>query len=299
MYFWLTVEKFINLKIPREFSKVPILGNILYFRLFSFLVFKFNPDKKTIKHFVLLFTLFLISYPVSLFLVILVLIFTLKFDFLIHFNTKIFDNYFFQHFIEAFFYSLLLLPYSYLCSFFQKIFNSYLIKKCKKNLGKLDTNKQFDFLANFDFEKNYNLIKKKSAYIWINVRKKDRYNPDKIIENIFVMIDGLWLTTRVYLPSYYFNIFLHVFSFNTKSGNLNPIIKKRQVRFLIFFLFSAFINFIMFWYSFWVLTYSFSVTISAFDDSRLIINHIALVLFAIFVVRLILERLIKFLIFKI
>lgn len=132
MHFWLTVEKFINLKIPREFSKVPILGNILYFRLFFFLVFKFNPDKKTIKHFVLLFTLFLISYPVPLFLVILVLIFTLKFDFLIHFNTKIFDNYFFRHFIEAIFYSLLLLPYSYLCSFFQKIFNFYLVKKCKK-----------------------------------------------------------------------------------------------------------------------------------------------------------------------
>ncbi|WNM13384.1 hypothetical protein [Mesomycoplasma ovipneumoniae] len=299
MYFWLTVEKFINLKIPREFSKVPILGNILYFRLFSFLVFKFNPDKKTIKHFVLLFTLFLISYPVPLFLVILVLIFTLKFDFLIHFNTKIFDNYFFRHFIEALFYSLLLLPYSYLCSFFQKIFNFYLIKKCKKNLGKLDTNNQFDFLVNFDFEKNYNLIKKKSVYIWINVRKKDRYNPDKIIENIFVMIDGLWLTTRVYLPSYYSNIFLHVFSFNAKSANLNPIIKKRQVRFLIFYLFSAFINFIMFWYSFWVLTYSFSVPISPFDDFRLIINHIALVLVAIFLVPLILEWLIKFFVFKI
>ncbi|MDO6829646.1 hypothetical protein [Mesomycoplasma ovipneumoniae] len=299
MYFWLTVEKFINLKIPREFSKVPILGNILYFRLFFFLVFKFNPDKKTIKHFFLLFTLFLISYPVPLFLVILVLIFTLKFDFLIHFNTKIFDNYFFRHFIEAIFYSLLLLPYSYLCSFFQKIFNFYLVKKCKKNLGKLDTNKQFDFLANFDFEKNYNLIKKKSVYIWINVRKKDRYNPDKIIENIFVLIDGLWLTTRLYLPSYYFNIFLHVFSFNTKSAELNPIIKKRQVRFLIIYLFSVFINFIIFWYSFWVLTYSFSVTISAFDDSRLIINHIVLVLAAIFLVPLILEWLIKFFVFKI
>ncbi|WP_337899089.1 hypothetical protein [Mesomycoplasma ovipneumoniae] len=299
MHFWLTVEKFINLKIPREFSKVPILGNILYFRLFSFLVFKFNPDKKTIKHFVLLFTLFLISYPVPLFLVILVLIFTLKFDFLIHFNTKVFDNYFFRHFIEAIFYSLLLLPYSYLCSFFQKIFNFYLAKKCKKNLGKIDINNQFDFLANFDFEKNYNLIKKKSVYIWINVRKKDRYNPDKIIENIFVMIDGLWLTTRVYLPSYYFNIFLHVFSFNTKSTDLNPIIKKRQVRFLIIYLFSVFINFIMFWYSFWVLTYSFSVTISAFDDSRLIIKHIGLVLVAIFLVPLILEWLIKFFVFKI
>ncbi|MDW2925061.1 hypothetical protein R7Y11_02570 [Mesomycoplasma ovipneumoniae] len=299
MYFWLTVEKFINLKIPREFSKVPILSNILYFRLFFFLVFKFNPDKKTIKHFVLLFTLFLISYPVPLFLVILVLIFTLKFDFLIHFNTKIFDNYFFRHFIEAIFYSLLLLPYSYLCSFFQKIFNFYLVKKCKKNLGKLDINKQFDFLANFDFEKNYNLIKRKSVYIWINVRKKDRYNPDKIIENIFVMIDGLWLTTRVYLPSYYFNIFLHIFSFNTKSADLNPIIKKRQVRFLIIYLFSVFINFIMFWYSFWVLSYSFSVTISPFDDSRLIINHIALVFVAIFLVPLVLDGLIKFFVFKI
>ncbi|MDO6856549.1 hypothetical protein [Mesomycoplasma ovipneumoniae] len=299
MYFWLTVEKFINLKIPREFSKVPILGNILYFRLFFFLVFKFNPDKKTIKHFVLLFTLFLISYPVPLFLVILVLIFTLKFDFLIHFNTKVFDNYFFRHFIEAIFYLPLLLPYSYLCSFFQKIFNFYLAKKCKKNLGKLDTNKQFDFLANFDFKKNYNLIKRKSPYIWINVRKKDRYNPDKIIENIFVMIDGLWLTTRVFLPSYYWDIFLHVFSFNTKSPDLNPIIKKRQVRFLIIYLFSVFINFITFWYLFWVLTYSFSVTISAFDDSSLIIKHIGLVLVAIFVVPFILDGVIKFLVFKI
>ncbi|WP_341492099.1 hypothetical protein [Mesomycoplasma ovipneumoniae] len=299
MYFWLTVEKFINLKIPREFSKVPILGNILYFRLFFFLVFKFNPDKKTIKHFVLLFTLFLISYPVPLFLVILVLIFTLKFDFLIHFNTKVFDNYFFRHFIEAIFYLPLLLPYSYLCSFFQKIFNFYLAKKCKKNLGKLDTNKQFDFLANFDFKKNYNLIKRKSVYIWINVRKKDRYNPDKIIENIFVMIDGLWLTTRVFLPSYYWDIFLHVFSFNTKSPDLNPIIKKRQVRFLIIYLFSVFINFITFWYLFWVLTYSFSVTISAFDDSSLIIKHIGLVLVAIFVVPFILDGVIKFLVFKI
>ncbi len=299
MYFWLTVEKFINLKIPREFSKVPILGNILYFRLFFFLVFKFNPDKKTIKHFVLLFTLFLISYPVPLFLVILVLIFTLKFDFLIHFNTKVFDNYFFRHFIEAIFYLPLLLPYSYLCSFFQKIFNFYLAKKCKKNLGKLDTNKQFDFLANFDFKKNYNLIKRKSPYIWINVRKKDRYNPDKIIENIFVMIDGLWLTTRVFLPSYYWDIFLHVFSFNTKSPDLNPIIKKRQVHFLIIYLFSVFINFITFWYLFWVLTYSFSVTISAFDDSSLIIKHIGLVLVAIFVVPFILDGVIKFLVFKI
>ncbi|WP_337897268.1 hypothetical protein [Mesomycoplasma ovipneumoniae] len=299
MYFWLTVEKFINLKIPREFSKVPILGNILYFRLFFFLVFKFNPDKKTIKHFVLLFTLFLISYPVPLFLVILVLIFTLKFDFLIHFNTKVFDNYFFRHFIEAIFYLPLLLPYSYLCSFFQKIFNFYLAKKCKKNLGKLDTNKQFDFLANFDFKKNYNLIKRKSPYIWINVRKKDRYNPNKIIENIFVMIDGLWLTTRVFLPSYYWDIFLHVFSFNTKSPDLNPIIKKRQVRFLIIYLFSVFINFITFWYLFWVLTYSFSVTISAFDDSSLIIKHIGLVLVAIFVVPFILDGVIKFLVFKI
>nr|WP_318089634.1 hypothetical protein [Mesomycoplasma ovipneumoniae] len=173
------------------------------------------------------------------------------------------------------------------------------MKKCKKNLGKIDINNQFDFLANFDFEKNYNLIKKKSAYIWINVRKKDRYNPDKIIENIFVMIDGLWLTTRVFLPSYYFKIFLHVFSFNTKSGDLNPIIKKRQVRFLIIYLFSVFINFIMFWYLFWVLTYSFSVTILPFDDSRLIINHIVLVLAAIFLVPLILEWLIKFFVFKI
>ncbi|WNM14897.1 hypothetical protein [Mesomycoplasma ovipneumoniae] len=299
MYFWLTVEKFINLKIPREFSKVPILGNILYFRSFFFLVFKFNPDKKTIKHFVLLFTLFLISYPVPLFLVILVLIFTLKFDFLIHFNTKVFDNYFFRHFIEAIFYLPLLLPYSYLCSFFQKIFNFYLVKKCKKNLGKLDTNKQFDFLANFDFEKNYNLIKKKSVYIWMNVRKKDRYNPDKIIENIFVMIDGLWLTTRVFLPSYYFNIFLHVFSFNTKNSDLNPIIKKRQVRFLIIYLFSVFINFITFWYSFWVLTYSFSATILPFDDSSLIIKHIGLVLVGIFVAPLVLDGVIKFLVFKI
>ncbi|ASU14508.1 hypothetical protein CIB43_00617 [Mesomycoplasma hyopneumoniae] len=295
MYFWLTVEKFINLKIPREFSKVPILGNILYFRLFSFLVFKFNPDKKTIKHFVLLFTLFLISYPLPFFLVILILIFTLKFDFLIHFNTKIFDNYFFRHFIEAIFYSLLLLPYSYLCSFFQKIFNFYLIKKCKKNLGKLDINKQFDFLANFDFEKNYNLIKKKNVYIWINVRKKDRYNPDKIIENIFVMIEGLELTTKVYLPSYYLDIFLHVFSFNTKSADLNPIIKKRQVRFLIIYLFSAFINFITFWYSFWILSYSFTLL----DDSRLIINYTGIILFAIFIVRLTPERLIKFFVFKI
>ncbi|MDW2918158.1 hypothetical protein, partial [Mesomycoplasma ovipneumoniae] len=263
------------------------------------LPFKFNPDKKTIKHFVLLFTLFLISYPVPLFLVILVLIFTLKFDFLIHFNTKVFDNYFFRHFIEAIFYLPLLLPYSYLCSFFQKIFNFYLAKKCKKNLGKLDTNKQFDFLVNFDFKKNYNLIKRKSPYIWINVRKKDRYNPDKIIENIFVMIDGLWLTTRVFLPSYYWDIFLHVFSFNTKSPDLNPIIKKRQVRFLIIYLFSVFINFIIFWYSFWVLTYSFSVTISPFDDYRLIIKHIGLVLVAIFLVPLILEWLIKFFVFKI
>ncbi|AAZ53702.2 hypothetical protein GOM18_03555 [Mycoplasma hyopneumoniae] len=295
MYFWLTVEKFINLKIPREFSKVPILGNILYFRLFSFLVFKFNPDKKTIKHFVLLFTLFLISYPLPFFLIILILIFTLKFDFLIHFNAKIFDNYFFRHFIEAIFYSLLLLPYSYLCSFFQKIFNFYLIKKCKKNLGKLDINKQFDFLANFDFEKNYNLIKEKNVYIWINVRKKDRYNPDKIIENIFVMIEGLELTTKVYLPSYYLDIFLHVFSFNTKSADLNPIIKKRQVCFLIIYLFSAFINFITFWYSFWILSYSFTLL----DDSRLIINYIGIILFAIFIVRLTLERLIKFFIFKI
>ncbi|UIF67354.1 hypothetical protein [Mesomycoplasma hyopneumoniae] len=295
MYFWLTVEKFINLKIPREFSKVPILGNILYFRLFSFLVFKFNPDKKTIKHFVLLFTLFLISYPLPFFLIILILIFTLKFDFLIHFNTKIFDNYFFRHFIEAIFYSLLLLPYSYLCSFFQKIFNFYLIKKCKKNLGKLDINKQFDFLANFDFEKNYNLIKEKNVYIWINVRKKDRYNPDKIIENIFVMIEGLELTTKVYLPSYYLDIFLHVFSFNTKSADLNPIIKKRQVRFLIIYLFSAFINFITFWYSFWILSYSFTLL----DDSRLIINYTGIILFAIFIVRLTPERLIKFFVFKI
>ncbi|MHA0314882.1 hypothetical protein [Mesomycoplasma ovipneumoniae] len=173
------------------------------------------------------------------------------------------------------------------------------MKKCKKNLGKIDINNQFDFLANFDFEKNYNLIKKKSAYIWINIRKKDRYNPDKIIENIFVMIDGLWLTTRVFLPSYYFNIFLHVFSFNTKSPDLNPIIKKRQVRFLIIYLFSVFINFITFWYSFWVLTYSFSVTILPFDDSSLIIKHIGLVLVAIFVVPFILDGVIKFLVFKI
>ncbi|MEG3825685.1 hypothetical protein MOV3098_00350 [Mesomycoplasma ovipneumoniae] len=133
----------------------------------------------------------------------------------------------------------------------------------------------------------------------MNVRKKDRYNPDKIIENIFVMIDGLWLTTRVFLPSYYFNIFLHVFSFNTKSPDLNPIIKKRQVRFLVLYLFSVFINFITFWYSFWVLSYSFSVPVSLFDDFRLIIKHIGLVLVAIFVVPLILEWVIKFLVFKI
>ncbi|WP_069097754.1 hypothetical protein [Mesomycoplasma ovipneumoniae] len=253
MNFWLTVEKFINLQIPKKFLKIPILGNTLYFKLFSFLVFKFNPDKKTIKNYFLFVVLSLISYPAPLFLIIITLLITGNADFLRNLDLKFFNNYFIRHLIEIIVYSLLIVPYSYFSGFLQKIFHLYLVKQVKKNLGKLDTNNKFPFLNNFNYTKHYEFLCQRKFYA--GVEKKHWYNPEKIIENIFIIIQSWWLKVNWNLPKYFAHIILEVFLFNATEFTNSNISKKNWKIFLYIYFTFVFIQLILTWYPFWIIYY--------------------------------------------
>ncbi|QEA02605.1 hypothetical protein EHI52_04280 [Mesomycoplasma hyopneumoniae] len=265
MNFWLTVERFINLQIPKKFLKIPILGNTLYFKLFSFLVFKFNPDKKTIKNYFLFVVLSLISYPTPLFLIIIILLITDNADFLRNLDLKLFNNYFIRHLIEVIGYSFLIVPYSYFSGLLQKIFHLYLVKQVKKNLGKLDTNNKFPFLNNFNYTKYYEFLCQRKFYI--GIEKKHWYNPEKIIENIFIYIQYWWWVINWNLPKYFAHIILEVFLFNTTEFTNSNIPKKNWKIFLYIYFAFVFIHLILTWYPFWIISYFIMEHISEVDGN--------------------------------
>ncbi|WP_341492289.1 hypothetical protein [Mesomycoplasma ovipneumoniae] len=241
MHFWSTVEKFLNLKIPKKFSKMPFLTNALYFRLFSFLVFKFNPNKQK-KHYFLLALLYLISFSLPFFVVVLALILSPNIDFLRAPYLKTFNNYLITLAFEIITYLIFYIPYTYFCGFLQKVFHFYLAKKVKQKLGRLNPHNKFDFLADLDYNKYYNFAVGRVTYFRSGVSKTDKNDPNKIIKNILATFESrvnIFIPGRIF-SRYYAQIVLQVFLFNSQHQTLKIDEKYWKV-----FLFIHFIYFVI------------------------------------------------------
>ncbi len=252
MNFWLRVEKFLNLKIPKKFSIIPFLSNILYFSLFVYLVFLFNPYKRK-KHYFLLILFFLISYPFPYLAIVSMLSLSHNGDFLRHFYLNIFNNFFILHLFEIITYLIFYFPYSYVCSFLQKTFRFYLIKKVKQKLGRLNPENKFGFLTNFDYDRYYKFACQRKLYSrYFDINNWHQY--DQIVENIIKWINNISWHSQGYLPRYYSHIILEVFLFNSDNSNnseskINP---KKWKYFLIFYFIFTALHFIFTWYPLWL-----------------------------------------------
>ncbi|ASU14509.1 hypothetical protein CIB43_00618 [Mesomycoplasma hyopneumoniae] len=66
--------------------------------------------------------------------------------------------------------------------------------------------------------------------------KKHWYNPEKIIENIFIYIQYWWWVINWNLPKYFAHIILEVFLFNTTEFTNSNIPKKTGKSFYTFIL---------------------------------------------------------------
>ncbi len=248
MNFWSRVEKFLNLKIPKKFSIIPFLSNLVYSWLFYYLVFRLNPNKQR-RHYFFLVLLCLITYPFPFFVLVLALIVTHNGDFLRFFYLKIFNTYFLAHLFEIITYLIFYFPYSYVCSFLQKIFSFYLTKKVKQKLGGLNPENKFHFLTNFDYDKYYKFACQRKLYSPY-FEQINWYNPDQNVENIIK-----WIHTRDwfqgYVARYYSHIILQIFLFNSESSELKINQKKWKYFLIIYFIFTA-VHFIFSWVSIWV-----------------------------------------------
>ncbi|EXU61400.1 Hypothetical protein, predicted transmembrane protein [Mesomycoplasma ovipneumoniae 14811] len=249
MNFWSRAEKFLNLKIPKKISIIPILSNLVYFWLFYYLVYRLNPKKKR-RHYFFLVLLYLISYPFPFFVLVSALSLTHNGDFLRFFYLKIFNKYFLMHLFEIITYLIFYFPYSYVCSFLQKIFSFYLTKKVKQNLGQLNPENKFDFLTNFDYDKYYKFACKRELYDRY-FEQQNWYNPDQNVENIIKSIKNYNWYTEGYVARYYSHIILQIFLFNSENSELKINQKNWKYFLIIYFIFTT-LHFIFSWYSIWL-----------------------------------------------
>ncbi len=248
MNFWSRTEKFLNLKIPKKFSIIPILSNLVYFWLFYYLVYRLNPNKKR-RHYFFLVLLYLISYPFPFFVLVSVLSLSHNGDFLRVFYLKIFNKYFLMHLFEIITYLIFYFPYSYVCSFLQKMFRFYLTKKVKQKLGLLNPENKFDFLTNFDYDKYYKFACQRKLYDRY-VEQQNWYKPDQNVENIIKSINNYnW--HQGYVARYYCHIILQIFLFNSENSELKINQKKWKYFLIIYFIFTT-LHFIFSWYSIWL-----------------------------------------------
>ncbi len=248
MNFWSRVEKFLNLKIPKKFSIIPFLSNLVYFWLFYYLVFRLNPNKQK-RHYFFLVLIYLISYPFPFFALVLVLSLSHNGDFLRFFYLKIFNRYFLMHLFEIITYLIFYFPYSYVCGFLQKIFRFYLIKKVKQKLGRLNPENKFDFLTNFDYDKYYKLACQRQLYDRY-FEQQNWYEPDQNVENIIKSINNYdW--HQGYVARYYSHIILQIFLFNSENSELKINEKNWKYFLIIYFIFTT-VHFIFSWYSIWL-----------------------------------------------
>ncbi|VEU71800.1 Uncharacterised protein [Mesomycoplasma ovipneumoniae] len=248
MNFWSRVEKFLNLKIPKKFSIIPILSNLVYFWLFYYLVYRLNPNKQR-RHYFFLVLLYLISYPFPFFVLVSVLSLSHNGDFLRLFYLKIFNKYFLMHLFEIITYLIFYFPYSYVCSFLQKMFSFYLTKKVKQKLGQLNTENKFDFLTNFDYDKYYKFACQRKLYVHY-VEWQNWYKPDQNVENIIKSIHTYhW--QHGYVARYYSHIILQIFLFNSESSELKINQKNWKYFLIIYFIFTT-LHFIFSLYSIWL-----------------------------------------------
>ncbi len=249
MNFWSRAEKFLNLKIPKKFSIIPFLSNLVYFWLFYYLIFRLNPNKKR-RHYFFLVLLYLISYPFPFFVLVLALSLTDNGYFLRSFYLKIFNKYFLAHLFEIITYLIFYFPYSYVCSFLQKIFRFYLTKKVKQKLGRLNPENKFDFLTNFDYEKYYKFACKRELYDRY-FEQQNWYKPDQNVENIIKSIKNYSWWSQGYVARYYCHIILQIFLFNSENSELKMNQKKWKYFLIIYFIFTT-LHFIFSWVTIWM-----------------------------------------------
>ncbi|WP_044286220.1 hypothetical protein [Mesomycoplasma ovipneumoniae] len=248
MNFWSTVEKFLNLKIPKKFSIIPFLSNLLYSWLFYYLVFRLNPNKQK-RHYFFLVLLCLITYPFPFFALVLALSVGDNGYFLRSFYLKIFNQYFLAHLFEIITYLIFYFPYSYVCSFLQKIFSFYLTKKVKQKLGGLNPENKFDFLTNFDYDKYYKFACQRKLYSPY-FEQINWYNPDQNVENIIKSIHTHdWF--QGYVARYYSHIILQIFLFNSENSELKINQKNWKYFLIIYFIFTT-LHFIFSWVTIWM-----------------------------------------------
>ncbi|VEU71798.1 Uncharacterised protein [Mesomycoplasma ovipneumoniae] len=249
MNFWSRAEKFLNLKIPKKFSIIPILSNLVYFWLFYYLVYRLNPNKKR-RHYFFLVLLYLISYPFPFFVLVLALSVTDNGDFLRFFYLKIVNKYFLAHLFEIITYLIFYFPYSYVCSFLQKMFSFYLTKKVKQKLGQLNPENKFDFLTNFDYDKYYKFTCKRELYDRY-FEHQNWYKPDQNVENIIKSIKNYSWWSQGYVARYYCHIILQIFLFNSENSELKMNQKKWKYFLIIYFIFTT-LHFIFSWVTIWM-----------------------------------------------
>ncbi|WP_341492746.1 hypothetical protein [Mesomycoplasma ovipneumoniae] len=233
----------------------------MYFRLFSFLVFKFNPNKQK-KHYFLLVLLYLISFSLPFFVVVLALILSPNIDFLRVPYLKIFSNYFITLVFEISTYLIFYIPYSYFCGFLQKVFHFYLAEKVKQKLGRLNPQNKFNFLADLDYNKYYNFAVGRVTYFRSGVSKADKNDPNKIIKNILTTFES---RVAMIIPGgvfsrYYAQIFLQVFLFNSQHQTLKIDEKYWKVFLFIHFIYFV-IDYVLLLFLFWLGVEFFRATI--------------------------------------
>ncbi|MDW2893487.1 hypothetical protein [Mesomycoplasma ovipneumoniae] len=154
-----------------------------------------------------------------------------------------------MHLFEIVTYLIFYFPYSYVCSFLQKIFSFYLTKKVKQKLGGLNPENKFDFLTNFDYNKYYKFACQRKLYVHY-VERQNWYNPDQNVENIIKSIHTYhW--QHGYVARYYSHIILQIFLFNSESSELKINQKKWKYFLIIYFIFTT-LHFIFSWYSIWL-----------------------------------------------
>ncbi|WHF53265.1 hypothetical protein [Mesomycoplasma ovipneumoniae] len=206
-----------------------------------------NPNKQK-RHYFFLVLLCLITYPFPFFALVLALSVTHNVDFLRFFYLKIFNTYFLAHLFEIITYLIFYFPYSYVCSFLQKIFRFYLIKKVKQKLGQLNPENKFDFLTNFDYDKYYKFACQRKLYSPY-FEQINWYKPDQNVENIIKSIHTHdWF--QGYVARYYSHIILQIFLFNSENSELKINQKKWKYFLIIYFIFTA-LHFIFSWASIW------------------------------------------------
>ncbi|WNM14473.1 hypothetical protein [Mesomycoplasma ovipneumoniae] len=163
---------------------------------------------------------------------------------------KIFNTYFLAHLFEIITYLIFYFPYSYVCSFLQKIFHFYLTKKVKQKLGQLNPENKFDFLTNFDYDKYYKFACKRELYDRY-FEHQNWYKPDQNVENIIKSIKNYSWYTEGYVARYYCHIILQIFLFNSENSELKINQKKWKYFLIIYFIFTT-VHFIFSWASIWM-----------------------------------------------